>query len=186
MAEVGFESWQDNSELAQNHYLGFIQQKLENGISSLLLLFPKSPGVAFEVESCLVLWIFSLSAWMLICRGPHTSFSDVPPVGSNIMALWFPFTREHLSSTEHHASEPQPHQLPLCWVWVHPNFSFLPIEFLLGIVDVLSHKQFLIGVIQVYTHLREPKLNLIHTPRIIQEVLTLTNHKKIPHTLASG
>lgn len=69
MAEVGFESWQDNSELAWNHCLGFIQQKLENGISSLLLLFPKSPRVAFEVESCLVLWIFSLSAWMLICRG---------------------------------------------------------------------------------------------------------------------
>ena len=145
-----------------------------------------APGVAFEVESCLVLWIFSLSAQLLICRGPHTSLSDVRPMGSNVMALWSPFTCEHLSSTECHASEPQPCQLPLCWVWVHPNFSFLPSEFLLGIVDVLSHRQFLIRVIQVYTHIREPKLNLIHTPRIIQGVLTLTNHKKVPHTLASG
>ena len=106
-------------------------------------------------------------------------------MGSNVMALWSPFTREHLSSTEHHTSEPQPHRLPLCWVWVHPNF-FLSSEFLLGIVDVLSHKQFLIRVIQVYTHLREPKLNLIHKPRITQGVLTLANHKKVPHALASG
>lgn len=171
--------------LLETTALGCIQQELENRISSLLLLFPKSPRVAFEVESCLVLWIFSLSAQMLICRCPHTSLSDVPPMGPNVMALWFPFTREHLSSTEHHTSEPQPHRLPLCWVWVHPNF-FLSSEFLLGIVDVLSHKQFLIRVIQVYTHLREPKLNLIHKPRIIQGVLTLTNHKKVPHTLASG
>lgn len=87
------------------------------------------------------------------------------------------------------ASSPQQNTTPVSLSLIsypYAGSGFIPtspsflIEFLLGIVDVLSHKQFLIGVIQVYTHLREPKLNLIHTPRIIQEVLTLTNHKKIP------
>lgn len=86
--------------------------------------------------------------------GSPKGLGDVHPTGSKVMALWFTATREQLSPMEHHASERQPHQ-PLphsARLEFHPNSFFLPSEFLLGIIGVLPHKQFLIRVTQVQSN----------------------------------
>lgn len=66
MTKLGFEPWQDGSDLALNHYIGYLQEDLESETCSLLLLFPKLPGVAFGILSCLVTWTFFFSTRILM------------------------------------------------------------------------------------------------------------------------